>query len=315
MSNSERKKKPHTLHTAANATEFLQFILDAGIDLFGLLDALLEPDAEYGLVLGGSIPEGTGTSVSDVDLLVLLNSPLSLRNVSSSLAGHPVKWLYQNKNFTSNWAVLYVEGIELNFEIKVNPAIRLALGEQVLVNKNSNEVSNENIDHLRFLSRLSGGWPLSNIPLVDMWMKYYEVDMLRQKRMIAEFSLAAKELEDMHAAIGGAPGLSAMLGVYVVTKLMKAVLASHDYLSPGVKWLRKVEQIIVHGPEQSAGLLKHGRELLFPTFLDGADANSAYFEKVLAYSWAVEGYLAQDPAVGMVIGWFKEAFDTLNRKL
>ncbi|HEX7984336.1 MAG TPA: hypothetical protein VF616_12540 [Duganella sp.] len=315
MSKSERKKTPHNLHLAEDAAAFTNALQTLGIDLPALLDALLEPGTEFGLVLGGSIPERTGTSVSDVDLLVLLNSPQALRNVSASLAGYPVKWLYQNKHFTANWAVLYVEGVELNFEIKVNPDIRLALGEQALVNKNSNEVSNENVDHLRFLSRLSGGWPLRNPALVDLWKRYYEIDRLQQKRMISEFSLAAKELEDMQAAIGGAPGLSAMLGVYVVTKLMKAVLASHHYFSPGVKWLRKVDQLIAAGPADSSAVLRQGRGLLFPTLLAEAAAQRAYFEQVLAYSWEVERLLARDPAVKMVIGWFKEAFDTLNRKL
>ncbi|SFG37462.1 hypothetical protein SAMN05518865_111132 [Duganella sp. CF458] len=313
MSDSERKKRAHTLYLAGNPAEFSAALREARIDLPALLDALLVPGAEYGLVLGGSIPERTGTSVSDVDLLVLINSSQALRDVASSLGAYPVKWLYQNRNFTSNWAVLYVEGIELNFEIKVNPDIRLAGGAQVLLNKNSNEVSNENVDHLRFLSRLSGGWALQNVALVDLWKRYYEIDRLRQKRMISEFSLAAKELEDMQAAIGGAPGLSAMLGIYVVTKLMKALLASHDYFSPGVKWLRKVEQLISSGPAQSASLLRQGRDLLFPSPQADREAQLAYFQQVLAYSREVERQLAQDPAVKMVIGWFNEAFDTLNR--
>lgn len=315
MSKNERKKIPHALHLAGNAAEFAKILQETGIDLPTLLAALLEPDAEFGVVLGGSIPENTGTSISDVDFLVLINSADALRSIGTSLAGYPVKWLHQNKSSTTNWAVLYINGIELNFEIKINSDIQLALGERILSKKNNNEVSNENFDHLRFLSRLSCGWPLSNLALVELWKRYYETDQLRQKRMISEFSHAAKELEDMHAAIGGSPGLCELLGVCIITRLMKAVLASHDYFSPGAKWLRKVDQIILTGPVESSVLLTQGRDLLFPLMHKNAEAQLGYFETVLSYSREVERYLARDPAVKAVIGWFKEAFDTLNREV
>lgn len=306
----ERKKKSHDLYLAKNANDFLIRLKSYDIDLVSLIDQVVDKKYTRGIVLGGSIPEGTGTNISDVDILILINTTDALGDMTTSIGDIPIKWLHPNVNFTSNWAVFFINGIEINFEFKVNPEINNNIN---LTKKNRSEIFNENVDHLRFLARMANGWDLYNKDFISLWRDYYEISHLRNRRILSEFTLATKELEDMQEAIGKATGLVSILGSYVVTKLMRSLLAYDGYYAPSVKWLRRVDNVIQNSDSELAILFKKGRDLLFPKINVDKEDQLIYFNAVLMYTQSVEIFLSKEiKEMSILLKWFKNSFDTVN---
>lgn len=306
----ERKKKIHDLYLAKDTNDFLNRLKNYDIDLLSLIDQVVDPKFTKGIVLGGSIPEGTGTNVSDVDILILLNTTDALGELTMSIGDIPLKWLHPNINFTSNWVVFFINGIEVNFEFKIHPEIN---SKTNLAEKNRSEVLNENIDHLRFLARMANGWDLYNKDFISLWKSYYEIDQLKNRRILSEFTLATKELEDMQEAIGKATGLVSILGSYVVTKLMRSLLAYDGYYAPSVKWLRRVDNLIQNSDSELTILFQQGRDLLFPGINTNQEDQLAYFKAVLLYTQSVELFLSKEiEEISILLKWFKNSFDTVN---
>ncbi len=302
---SIRKKKHHNLFDSRNASDFKSRMIEMGIDLESLIAEFVNPEYQVGVVLGGSIPERTATSVSDVDISLLIRTPDALKDFREVVWGASVFYLHRNKATTENWAVLFYEGVEINFEIKINSNLDDTNTSLHEINLNTEDVGEQ-----RFLSRIASGWPLFNEQEVELWRTYYCVDQLRERKIISEFTLAIKELEDMKSALGGSPGLSYILGVHITTRLIKSLLASEEYFSPGVKWMRKVNQLIKLDDDKLAPLLVAAREQLFPRYDENVTSERDYYDSVVKLICMIEKYISDNNMhVGDVVDWVKTELD------
>lgn len=298
-----RKKEHHSLHCSENAEDFISRLMEAGIDIEKLLQEFVKPEYNAGIVLGGSIPERTATSVSDVDISILINDEGALKPFKDIVWGESVFYLHRNKSIKSNWAVLFYKGVEINFEIKIDTAVG-QLNSKSTVNLNTEDKGEQ-----RFLSRIASGWTLFNEKQVELWKEHYDIKQLQERKIISEFTLAIKELEDMKSSIGTSSGLSYVIGVHIVTRLIKSILASQDYFSPGTKWMRKVNQLIDSDRELSI-ILGDAKKLLFPVFIDNTKEEKIFYNEVITMAKNIESYIVNNNLyVGDVVNWVKEELD------
>lgn len=304
-----RKKKPHELHTCSNANEFLKKMQGMGVDLQALISEIVKPEYPIGVVLGGSIPEQTATYTSDVDITLLLTDINCLKEFKSEIWGCSIFYLHKDRAQSSNWTVMIYKGIEINFEFKLNSDVSV----QDNTKTTAPQINTGDIHEVRFLSRLASGWSLYNHELVSQWKTHYSINEMCGRRTISEFTLALKELEDMKAAIGTSSGLPLIIGVHVVTQLIKSILATESYYSPGIKWMRKVNQLITSDNKYCSRVLSEAKPLLFQTYTDNEEHELAFYKDVIQLTKSVETYIvSKNHYVGDVLDWFKEEFDMVN---
>jgi hypothetical protein len=293
-----RRKRPHALHRCATADAVLAELRTRDIDVVSLVAEFVKPSFDSGVLITGSIAWGVATELSDLDLLVLLPAADAFKGKRKrEVSGSVIKYLPKvrpNKEEVS----LFLSGIELDIFFLVNPEVdRFAASGAP---KASLEADEHASDH-PFLTRLATGWIVHGPDVVDRWRRYYDTSSLRIKWMAMEFTTAAKDLEDMRAGIGLAPGHVAALGVYSVTRLLRALLAYNDCYSISSKWLRRIDQLIGTADPDMRQVLITGRELLFPTLLAAPEEERVYVDRVHAYCGAVKTMLSRDDAMGDIL--------------
>src|SRR5262249_36876848 len=137
--------------------------------------------------------------------------------------------------------------------------------------------------------------------VVQRWRSHYKTDKLRLKWMAENFTTAAKNLEDMEAGIGRVRGHVPAIGVYCVNRLLRALLAYSGCYSPSLKWMLKVGRLIETADPEMRQVLTEGRDLAFPTLLDGVENERAYFERVHQYCRTVRNILGREEGMAEVL--------------
>jgi hypothetical protein len=287
------KKRPHTLHRCTTVEELIRALRKLDIDPVSLVSEFVKPSFDIGILITGSIPWGVATGVSDLDILALLPSGDALKKKRREIPGGVVKYL---PSFAANMLEisLFVSGIEIDVLCIVNPAV-------------ASEVEPERIRDAAWLHehhpgedvlmRLATGWVVDGQRVVDRWKTHYQTDHLRSKWMAVEFTTATKDLEDMQAGIGLAAGHVAAIGAYAVMHLLHALMAYQGAYCTSVKWMLRIEQLIDTADPEMRQVLIRGRELAFPTLLQGVAEERAYVERVLDYCGVVRGILSRDEAM------------------
>jgi len=116
---------------------------------------------------------------------------------------------------------------------------------------------------------------------------------------------AAKNLEDMAAAVEVDDAHVGVLGIYLVHHLMLALLATDNYFSKSPNWMKKVTSVLESCSAELAALLSRGRHLMFPGVLATTSRQRGYYEDVQQYCRDVRQYLARDQDLGAL--WWRLA--------
>jgi hypothetical protein len=290
------KKRPHDLHRCSNAEELLERLRARDIDPVALVYEFVKPSIEVGILSTGSIAWGVATELSDLDLLVLLPGADALKGKRKrEIAGGAVKYLPVERPSTAEVS-LFLSGIEIDIFFIFNPEIDRYAESGGLRDAAWQKTDDHAADN-PLLTRLATGWILHGQSVAQRWRSYYETASFRIKWMATEFTTAAKNLEDMEAGIGLAKGHVAVIGVYAVTRLLRSLLAYNGCYCTSLKWMLKVSQLInTADPEMREALIR-GRELAFPTLLEGADEERAYFGRVYEYCGRVRDILSREEAM------------------
>lgn len=287
------KKRPHNLHSCANADELVAAL--GGLDLVSLAYEFVKPSYEVAVLVTGSIPEGTGNPLSDLDVLVLVSGPEAYKSVRRrDIFGSPVNYLPTQSPHEMEVS-LFIDGIELDIIFVVE-----SRGEGASAGNGASPSPDED-DDLMLATRLRSCWTIHGHDIVERWRERHDSEAIRIRWMAAKFTEAGKILEDMEAGIGRARGLVSNLGAHIARYLVSALLAFHHYYSSSPNWPLKVDQLSkVVDPEMSEAL-EEGVELAFPALLDGAGEERDYFDRVYAYCSKVRSLLAREEGMGEIL--------------
>jgi hypothetical protein len=105
----------------------------------------------------------------------------------------------------------------------------------------------------------------------------------------------------MAAGLGLAKGHVPAIGVYVVTRLLRSLLAYGGSYCTSLKWMLKINRLIDTAAPEMREILIKGRELSFPSLLEGGDEERAYFNQVYEYCGRVRSILSREETMTDVL--------------
>ena len=252
-----------------------------------LVEPFVARECVDAVVLGGSIPLGIATDVSDIDLLVLVKSEGVLTtppqsNTSVFFAGT----FGQSSELAAATAVVRVEGLE--FDLQFIPTRRLI---ELLHAARASRVTFSLLQR-QLISRLRTGWLLEP----DEWP--VPSDVLRDDSFDIHCALhsmitAYRSVVDAKVALQDHPLLALMMGRHSVEKAFEAYFASQGFSALGLKWLRFLRRHVDTLPENQVGampaaLAARGENLLLP---------DRDFTLAAGYVTAVEQFVGEVRAV------------------
>ncbi len=301
MSSPDFQKLPHRLHGLDGPDAFVAALAATGVDLEEVLATCIEPGADAGVLLGGSLAEGVGNASSDVDLIILLESERELRTDCEGLAIRAGR---------SAERLLYRNGIEINLEIYIRDDVEDLMSAFVSIAPalyNPSEV--EQIPMLqpfdtRFLHRLRNGWPLRGLNRIEMWRDEFMVDLLATYLVVFYFIAFCDLLEDANAMAEDLPEAGVFVGRRSAEHAMLSLLAKSGFTSPNTKWLLHWSGL-ARG-QVPASLLDTGRSLLLD-FVDPTDVRR-YLHKVAAFGRDVLEVLRQEPELRSATDFVRTRF-------
>lgn len=278
------RKRPHELHRCTTPQELLAALRASDIDPLAIVYEFAKPSTELGIVATGSIPWGVATELSDLDLWILLpGSDVFKSRQPREVGGASVKVLPIDKPNRTG-ITLFLAGIEVDFLFFTKSAQGDVHGSDP-----------------SFVNRLATGWTLHGDDVVRRWRADYGTDKLRFKWMAAEFTAAAKDLEDLEIGIGRAPGHVPAIGSYIAQALLRALLAYSHCYTTSVKSMLLVDRLVqTADPEMRAALIE-ARTLAFPSLLATPEQERAYFDRVYALCAAVRGILSREEGLGDIL--------------
>lgn len=301
---SRLKKRPHNLHRCSNIEELATELGRRDIDPVSLVREFVKPSCATGILVAGSIAQGIATEVSDLDLLVLMPTRDAFKERRREVAGSVVKYLPSDSPDRAQVS-LFVGGIEIDIIFIVNPA----------VGREADDGASRTVDPHRskdvFLNRLATGWILDGHDVVHRWRSHYETSGLRIKWMAADFTAAARNLEDMEAGIGRAAGHVSALGAGVVNSLLRALLAYNGCYCTSLKWMLRIGQLIEAADPETRELFLEGRELAFPGLLSGIEEEREYFRRVYGYCAKIRNVLCREEVMADVLASVSHDLDLI----
>ena len=286
MPNLYASKRAHALHRCGDAAAFRQaFEQQIGRSVEDLIGSVLPRETRRAILLTGSLAEGIGSAVSDIDLMVVMDGedvgdirPKGPATVKSTAAG----------GLELAFIDSVLEGLEVDIALisgrRLKPICEalsrggVALGEE----------------DIRVLARLKRGWVLDDpTGYLPGFLGLRDGLSLEIYCATTYYSLALKRLEDAFAAARKDPALSLHLGRLCVEQVFFAYLASKGTCYPGAKWIGHVRK--------HDGIAR-GLPLLFPVFSDEATEIGRYLVEVQRFADEIRDLIEQDRA-------FRIAFD------
>ncbi len=301
-----RRKHPHDLHLSQSVAELQERLGARDIDLQSVIAEFVKPGYSAGVLVAGSLADRVATDVSDLDLLVLLEHPRSLKRPPRELFGAPVAYLPGAAEGDTQ-ASLFLGGIEIDLQLVFDPVV--AAGGPAVVRGNDGGVSIESGLGVKFLSKLSSDWVVQGPEIVERWQRHYRIDQFRLQRVLHEFTAASKNLEDLRSGIGLEVGHVGVLGINVVSSLLRVVLYFNGYRGLSRMWMRVLGRMLATADEETGEVLRQGRRLMFPELLRNADAELRYCQQVHALWSSIRSLLARDSEIEPAIESILHRFD------
>lgn len=293
-----RRKKPNELYRCRSVDELSAALAARNIHVTALVDEFIKPSARRSILVGGSLAEQTASAVSDLDLLILLDSEQAFKKHKSDLYGHRINYL-PSADAREKIVSLILDGLEIECQFLVDTRLGVHSedAQATLTELRQPRLAENN----KFLCRLSSSWVVHDDGLLATWRRCYDLANLRIRRTSEEFIASAKNLEDMAAAVGEDSAHLGVMGIYVASHLMLALLAHHHYFSKSAKWMKKVTRLLADCPPDLAGLLTRGRDLIGAGAQQSLAEQQVYFDDTMRYCADVRRYLAQDEQLGALL--------------
>ena len=147
----------HALHECQTVEEFIpRFELASGCTVARIADHVVQATAPKAIFLVGSLPLGMGTSGSDVDLIVLVDSRTALVSAEERAANSDQQLEFSNDNdmLLAGISLTLKQGLPVEIQVALAPTIQSVYRR---LRRRGPELSEVEI---RTLGRLSTGWIL-----------------------------------------------------------------------------------------------------------------------------------------------------------
>ena len=295
-----QQKMPHRLHECRTVDDLSKSLLEAGINLQQMEKKFIREGTPFALLLSGSIPEGTATAESDLDLMMLVEHTRDLKEDSS---------LLNVETGLAKETLFYTQGIEINIEFMCRDSLGsviealIALAPVMYDPREVERIPVIERPAVHFLHRLRTGWILSGESIVNRWRDEFMVSILPLYLSVNYYFEALEVLERAYSMVGGLPGSAAYLGHVAAESGLRALLAGAGYTGQGKKgifpWCARLEAEDV----SAAMMIRAGRELIFPGFLTEQDQQRKYLESVIQFIRLVREHLGRDEAIGRAINY------------
>lgn len=301
---SVRRRIPHSLHRSTNAKQFcLEFDALTGRPVESVADQLIAPSAPRAIFLVGSLPLGMGTGISDVDFMVLIDSPSVLLPYESSHGANGDRHLPLSEDsdaLRAGVSITLDKGLVVDVTLVVAPMITQIYKA---LRKRGPELSDLEI---RTLGWLSSGWLLwesdnyiarRGIRLPDQALDVY--CSTRNFSIALIFLRKAEkvlELTDIPLALH--------LGRSSVEMAYLAYFASEGLSYLGPKWLAQLGH--ARGSLDRVSrypLLKEGIPLMFPSCESTIREAECYLREVSQFLASMRDLISRNAL-------FQIAFDT-----
>jgi hypothetical protein len=299
VTKKRRKKLPHKLYLCDRLEDLQVELNELDIDLQRLVFEFVKPKSDPAIVITGSLANGIGTQVSDLDVVVLLPSLSSVRNNVDQILGNKVYYL-PHSNKSRMEVSLFLNGVEIDIFFMANQEVTDYFDSKS-PKAQLGEMSPEDDYQMVFMGRLQNSWVLRNKQLVDQWKEFYQIDKYRVNRIVSIFTRATKNLEDMHVSIGLGVGCVGILGASITGNGLKSLLAFNGFCFISSKWMRKVNYYIHHSEPNMSKLMEHGRELMFPGLLESVEDETEYFKTVYEFIKDVQSKLSNEELIRHIL--------------
>ncbi|MCA3585162.1 MAG: hypothetical protein IOD03_15905 [Methylocystis sp.] len=283
-------KRPHDLHLARSAEDLLDRLVQRGIDPLAIAHSRIQPGTQCAILAGGSLTEGTGSPVSDLDLLILHDQASHYLEQPGGLQVRRGCGVSVND---------ITEGVEIDLEYYAWDALRplkLSLLQAAsVVRQGCGALPFLEKAEERFLHRLQHGWILAGPEMVDTWRRSLRSDRLGQLVALKNLVICADIIEDAWAALGSGTREAAYAGRNCVEYLMLALAGLTDRTSPTRRFLFRYPT--AHLSLDLAATWHEGLDLLAADLAATKDAQKVYLVAVTRFFIQVRDHIAADSAL------------------
>lgn len=287
-------KRRHGLHECVLPDEFLHCLeREAGPPTTWHPSGFIRKESLSGLVLGGSIPLGVGTSASDIDLIAVVAEERDVPSSPPRRDGVVFTGVQSNEVIgRSTNIVVYANDIEIDIVFISLAGINRA--EAASYQTSTSPTSPE----MTLLARLQRGWLLfSNEDFKQRIASARANQIIPVRCCVSNFVAALKTLEDAAEALNENTLLALHLGRLSVDRAMQAYLASEGLTYLGNKWLRVMAKTLVRNPDQLKAKILHQSEgLLFPTLAPEENGAARYLDEVCDFLSVLKREIERVPA-------------------
>lgn len=257
-------KREHDISSSASAKDFLErFQHETSISVVDHVAKLVNQEDVLDIVLVGSLPLGSGTRTSDIDLLVLVNDPAVVKACATTSEQKVLRSADARLVIVQLLAML--NGIECDVQVVHYPEIGRLYRH---IDAGSADLSQLEV---MILSRLRTGWRLgehaegvtaaSNLAL-------FNSNSLEIFTTTRNYTFALMFLEDGVAAQRNHRQLALHLGRLAVEQTCVAFFSSQGFAYLGHKWFRFADAWQARLPTEeldTRNALDEARRLLFPS--------------------------------------------------
>jgi hypothetical protein len=314
-------KPDHALHRCRTAEEFNRELLELlGSTPRDIASKVVVGDAPMAIFLVGSIPLAQGTSGSDIDMIVVVDSP-SLEQTEARREGNTDRSLafYRHSSSVIQGNFVFVEkGVEFDVCVVVLP--RLEEVYQRLQRKGPELDDRE----IMVLSRLKTGWLLHNTPgYLEGTRTLIESSLIDFYCSTRNFTLAIKFFEKAAKAQRTQDALlTAHFCRQAVELSWLAYCAGLGYSYLGARWLPFVLDRI-RGEDRGAGAptpdvdighpLSEGIALLFPAHDEIFVSYPAYLSSTLRFMCKVREEMEKDSIIKLALAVTPQIYSLRER--
>jgi hypothetical protein len=282
------EKVRHSLHECRTGSEFIERLNVAvgGADAWHP-QRFVSHGVLRGVFLGGSIPLGIGSPVSDVDLIAIVDAESSLpRNLPND------RNIVHKSIRTENTSVIMLcRGIEI--DINYVTAGRV----EVIYERLLREGRLPPVSDMRLISRIRRGWILWSDPDLSTLVAELRSNSAVEIRCCVEaFVFALQLLDDAREALNDNLSLSLHLGRLAVEWAFKAHLATLGELYVGDKWLRLAGCAKDPFSPGQSYLFAEAERLFFPSRTEAPANTTRYLDEVACFLTAAREQVEQNPA-------------------
>jgi hypothetical protein len=309
-----RDRRRHELHLCGGAVDFeAAFRREADTSISDLIASVAYPERVAAAILGGTIPLGVGSPISDVDLVLVIDDIEAIRDVPSN--GRSTAVLRGNlvgeaETLMVTEALTLVNGIEVDMQFVLLKRVK----EVSLELSRATAWVSLSGQNTQILGRIRSGWILSSTERFQVACSQLLTGRALDVHCATRyFIVALQDLEKAKAALLDDLAMALYLGKACVQGCCCAYFAGNGYPYLGNRWLRLLNPSKSPASRSIASklgpLARRGVELVFPTLAQSRDAAGEYLKQVTEFAYDIKRMMEKDTAIRAALRLSPQVYD------